>query len=119
MTELKSGFICRIINQELNLAWDLSREDKTSVVGAQPNESFTQRVRPTAIDDPSNLSNLGSVSSQWKIEHIDGYWTIENVSNEKFANVESVDPIRPGVKVVTANQRNWEFRFDHEFDGWR
>ena len=56
MEELTSGIIFYIINQELNLAWDLSREDKTFVVGAKPNKQVSQKVRSTAIDYPSNFS---------------------------------------------------------------
>ena len=119
MSKPVSGLVYYIINQEFGLAWDLFQGNMDFVVGARPNKQSSQKVRSTAIDDPSNLSNLCSISSQWRFLEIDGFWVIENISNLQFANVEHADPILPGVKVITANPRNWELIPDPEFDGWR
>ena len=122
MTELRPGLTFSIINKELDLAWDLLHEDKTFIVGARPNGKSSQKVRSKAIDVSPFcfMSNLCSVSSQWKAEKVHGHWVIVNASNQEYANVDHVEPLRPGVRLVTSKSpRNWEARFDPEFDGLR
>ena len=66
-----------------------------------------------------SLSNLGPVSLQWRFVQTGPYWTIKNVTNNQFANLQPGKPIAPGVQVATATPRNWELRFDKIWGGWR
>ena len=51
----KSGHVYFIVNKKLPLVWDLSNLEKNFVVGTPLKKAASQKVRSTAIDDPSIL----------------------------------------------------------------
>jgi len=67
------------------------------------------------------IVDLISNFSQWKvIQHDDG-WTLQNVYNKKYLDID-IPAYENGVRVVaveTSNPRKWDIQHDGEFDGWR
>jgi hypothetical protein len=63
-----------------------------------------------------------SISSQWRfVDHGDG-WTIQNVYNNKYLDVDVPNTFNNGERVVaidTESPRRWDIRHDGEFDGYR
>jgi len=66
---------------------------------------------------------LISILSQWTFvgNDTDGY-TIQNVYNKKYLDVDVANTFNNGERVValdTNHPRKWDVRYDDQFGGWR
>ncbi|KAF9779262.1 carbohydrate-binding module family 13 protein [Thelephora terrestris] len=96
-----SGRAYFVINQKSGTALDLSGQDHRSVIGFHLQRSENQK---------------------WRFDqHQDG-WTIQNLYDGKFLDVNVPNVEGDGVSIVavsTNNPRKWEVRYDDQFGGWR
>lgn len=119
-----SGHTYFIINKKSGTSFDLSGEDQRSIIGFEQRRGDNQKVRSTAA--PRWLSamviELISIFSQWRLTENSGSWTLQNVYNGKYLDVDIPDTYKDGERVVavdTKNPRKWDIQYDQQFDGYR
>lgn len=107
---VSSGQTYLITNKKAGTACDLSGQDQKSVIGFTTQRSDNQKVRLS----PASFSGADpDLSAQWRVQDTGNGWTVQNMFNQKYLDVEG--PLQDGTKVVaveTANPRTWDIRPD-------
>jgi hypothetical protein len=89
-----------------------------------PTMDQTRRYDPQRSRTPPSLPvvYLISASLQWRFVNNGDGWTIQNLFNQKFLDVDVPNSFNNGERIVaieTNSPRKWDLRRDDQFDGWR
>ncbi|KAF9646501.1 carbohydrate-binding module family 13 protein [Thelephora ganbajun] len=99
---MQSGQAYFIINKKSGTAFDLSGQDQRSIIGFNLHRGENQK---------------------WRFVQQDGGWTIQNLYNGKYLDVDIPNTFTDGVRVIaidTNNPRRWDVRRDQQdVNGWR
>ena len=118
----ESGRIYIATNKDLRGVLDLSGANHRFVISYPLHDGDNQKVRFTELS--ITIVGLISISSwQWRfLKQNNGGWTIQNIGNGSYLDVDIPDLVGEGERVVairTERPREWTLKYDDQRDGWR